>query len=148
MNTLKIKFVGHQTISYPVLSVSVMIDNINYILDPLQTEHEFVISYDKDQVTEHQFAIVIDGKQNYLEQLYQGKIFDDIPNLSYVIDQLLIDDHDIIPILLTRAKYYHNTNGETDSKIEEYTNWLGYDGRLQFRFLTPLFTWFIADYEF
>jgi hypothetical protein len=145
--TLEITIVGHQTIADPLLDVLLVIDDQSFTLDPTQI-NTIHVDYNIDQVVEHRFKLCINGKKEYLQKFYQNQLTQNIPDLAYIVDTIQVNNMDVTEILQTHAKYYHNTNGDTDLIVENYTNWFGCDGELVSSFKTPLFAWFIVDFEF
>lgn len=147
MARLTITINGHQTIPDPLLKISLSIDDQSFDINPTQSNTIYV-DYNIDQVVEHKFALLVDGKKDYLEQFYSGKLTQDIPNLSYIVDSIQFNNTDVTNILQTHAEYHHDMNGDSAPIVENYTNWFGCDGQLISNFKTPLFAWFIVDFEF
>jgi hypothetical protein len=147
MAQLTITIDGHQTIPNPLLKISLSIDDQIFNIDPTRP-NTIQFDYDIAQIVEHKFTLSIDGKKDYLEQFYFGKLTQNIPELSYVVDTIQFNNIDVTNILQTHAKYYHDMNGDSEPIIENYTNWFGCDGQLVSNFKTPLFAWFIVDFEF
>jgi hypothetical protein len=148
MNKLKIKICGQQNIVSPKLSVTLMIDNTQFVIDPCVYKHELEFEYDSSQITKHSIELKVDRKKEYLNKFYKQEILDDVPSLMYIIDSIESDGHSIFPIIEKTARYHHNTNGDSLDMVEDFTNVMGFDGTIKFTILTPMFTWFLTDFEF
>jgi hypothetical protein len=144
MSTLIITLNSRQTI--PGLNVSVQVDDV--VFPVIENHHEFAINYNPTTIKPHTFKIVVDGKKQLLQKLYNNKIDLDVPSMAFIIESIKFNDLDVTPFLQHLAKYTHDTNGDTDTIIENYTDWLGADGVLNFDFKTPIFTWLLKDFEF
>ena len=147
MPTLEITIDGHQNMSDPLLEVLLVIDDQSFIIDPTRA-NTIYFDYVIDRIVEHKLKLCINGKKEYLQKFYQNELTQNIPDLAYIVDSIQVDKMDVVGILQTHAKYYHNTNGDTDLIVENYNNWFGCDGELISSFKTPLFAWFIVDFEF
>ena len=145
MSKLIIALDSRQTI--PGLNVSVHVDDAVF---PVTENHqEFTIDYNSETINTHTFKIVVDGKKQLLQKLYNNKIDLDVPAMAFIIESIKFNDLDVTPFLQhLAAKYTHDTNGDTDTIVENYTDWLGADGALTFDFKTPIFTWLLKDFEF
>jgi len=148
MNTLLITLELHQNLDSPLLDIRVAIGNQQHSIDISQPIHYLEINYDSSCLQQHTVEFVISGKQIYLDQFFKNKITANIPELMCIIDRITVEGHDITPILIKKAKYYHNTNGDSDEIVYDYTNCLGFDGCIKFTITTPIFAWYLLDYEF
>jgi hypothetical protein len=151
-STITITIGTHQNIEHPKLDISLILDDQVFVFDSAKTLHEVTFEYDSTKISQHRFEFKVSGKQQHLEKFYVDSAHNistaDIPSMACIIDRIEFDGHDVTSILMNTSKYYHTTNGQTESMSEEYTNWLGYDGSIISTFLTPLFSWFIVDYKF
>ena len=86
----------------------------------------------------HQVSIKFSGKTG----IENNDVGDTIINISDV----RLQNIDIEPVLQRLAKYYHNTNGYSESLIDDYSNCIGFDGRLEFQLETPISNWFYKNY--
>ena len=149
MNSLPIIITGQHHNDYK-LSVTVGING-----QRLSSVNEFGnlnlnFEYDKNSVVRHEFELIVSGKTELLNSISSRPLErDNIISSAYIINSVHFGEYDVIPILATSAKYYH-TQHTNDNKrvIEDYTNWLGVDGILKFTFVTPLFAWFLSDFEY
>jgi len=106
--------------------------------------------YDKNAIVRHDFELIVTGKVQLLNSIDNFSVMrDQAIEAAYIIESMKFDDYDVMPILATAAKYYHTQNNSAKQPVvEDYTNWLGYDGAIKFTFVTPVFAWFLSDFEY
>lgn len=132
------------------LSVTIKInDNILSSVNN-QGNSKFNFEYNEKVIVRHEFDLVITGKTELLNSVNDDSMIkNQVIDSAYIINNIQFDNYDVIPILMTSSKYYHTQNNNVeDCIVEDYTNWLGYDGVLKFTFVTPLFAWFLSDFEY
>lgn len=132
------------------LSVAVKINN--NILSTANAHGNINVNfeYDENAVVRHEFELIVTGKVQLLNSIDNFSIIKDHAiESAYIIEGVKFEEYDVTPILATAAKYYHTqNNNSTQVLIEDYTNWLGYDGIVKFTFVTPVFAWFLSDFEY
>ena len=86
---------------------------------------------------------------NQVKIMFAGKtqVENDIAaQTAIIINDIKLQDIDIEPVLHKIARYHHSTNGYTDPITTEYTNFVGFDGTIEFNLDTPVSTWFYKNY--
>lgn len=96
------------------------------------------IDFDDQQDQKYHISFVFVGKEN-VENEY-------VADTAITIDSISINGIDLEPVLSRTAQYKHNTNGQTDFIQSEYTDFVGFDGSINFEFGTPIFKWLYQNY--
>lgn len=106
--------------------------------------------YNENLIARHEFELVVNGKVELLKSINNNPTArDHLIDSAYIIDSIKFGEYDVVPILLKSAKYHHTQNNNIEEcVVEDYTNWLGCDGVVKFTFVTPLFAWFLSDFEY
>lgn len=142
MKSLLIEISGHQTIPSPGVHLTLQIGDTVYNFNTNLQIQTWQFEYDDSKINYYDAAITLHNKKYLIDNSNQN-----LSNLCYVIDSFSIDGNDISDILMSSAQYRHCSNESTEV-IEPYTNWLGYDGSLEFRLITPIFCLWLLDYKF
>ena len=149
MNNLPVIITGHHHNNYN-LSVTAKING--QVLSSVDTQGTLNLNfeYNENLVVRHEFEIIVNGKVELLKSIHNNPtVREQLINSAYIINSVKFGEYDVTPILLKSAKYYHTQNNNvTECVAEDYTNWLGCDGIVKFTFVTPLFAWFLSDFEY
>jgi len=92
-----------------------------------------------DQVDKnYNIKFCFSGKENVADEF--------VAETAITIDSITANGIDISPILVRDAIYTHNTNGQTKTITTEYTDFIGFDGTIEFQIQTPIFKWLYRNY--
>jgi len=121
------------------IQVSCLVDDvIQWSADVLDSPEVLEIKFDDRVEQVYKIKFVFAGKEN-VENEY-------VTDAAIIIDAVTADGVDLTPVLCRRANYIHNTNGQSDIVKTEYTDFVGFDGSIEFEFETPIFKWLYRNY--
>ena len=113
-------------------------NQLNWSTDVLDRQETIILEFDDRIDQNYLIKFVFTGKEN-VENEY-------VADTAVIIDSISVDGIDISSTLCRIAKYIHNTNGQTQTISAEYTDFVGFDGSIEFQFETPLFKWLYRNY--
>lgn len=119
------------------ISVNVAINNVVIWAKSVITSEDMQLEIN-DVVACNQVKITFAGKTQVDNSIAS--------QTAIVINNIKLQGVDIEPVLQKIATYRHNTNGYTDSITAEYTNFVGFDGVIEFNLDTPVSNWFYKNY--
>jgi hypothetical protein len=113
-------------------------DQVHWLADVMQQQETLQLELDDCVDCSYSIKFVFAGKEN-VENEY-------VADTAVIINSITVDGIDISPVLARIAKYTHNTNGQTPTVSAEYTDFVGFDGVIEFQFETPVFRWLYRNY--
>jgi hypothetical protein len=121
------------------IRVSCVVDNITkWSACVLESKEVMEIKFDDQDQQVYQVRFVFSGKEN-VENEY-------VTDAAVIIDNITADSVDLTPVLSRIAQYVHNTNGQSDIIKTQYTDFVGFDGSIDFELETPMFKWLYKNY--
>jgi hypothetical protein len=141
MDTSKFSFQYRAT--GPGLAVAVFVDG-QQKSSQLATDEFVTFEYDiPDDDTTHAIEVQLLGKTDDHTVLDdQGNIISD---RVVEIANIMLDDMDSTDLLIKRATYIHNFNGNGDTIADEFYGIMGCNGTVRFEFSTPVYIWLLEN---
>lgn len=97
--------------------------------------------FDDSQEQEHVIEIEMLGKiQDHTQVDDQGMILQD---RVIEIQKMCLDDIELGYLLTQVAGYHHDGNGTGEPRVEKFFGTMGCNGRVEFRFTSPLYLWLL-----
>ena len=129
-----------ETTSSKALHVMILINEL-CVYDAFVSDHKikYLLQYDPTAIQQHKFQLVLGGKRKLIDS-------DNDVDTCLKINKINFNDLDVIPCI--QGSYKHDSNGFGKSVSEEFGQWLGADGVIEFMFYTPISYWFSAKYPF
>jgi len=120
--------------------VSCVVDNVvQWTSIVLGSSEEFEIKFNDQTEQVYQIKFVFAGKEN-IENEY-------VADTAIIIDKVTANGIDLTPMLPRIAQYVHRTNGQSDIVKTQYTDFVGFDGAIEFNLETPVFKWLYRNYS-
>ena len=107
--------------------------------NPQQIVHEF----DDADNADHLLTITLSGKlPKHTEVDDQGNIVSD---LLVNVSQFSLESVPIDHVVWRQSKYYHDFNGTQPSITDEFFGDMGCNGRVEFKFSSPVYIWLLEN---
>jgi hypothetical protein len=130
---------SNTTHQMPIQVSCVVNDVIQWSADVLDSSEVLEIKFDDRVEQVYKIKFVFAGKEN-VENEY-------VTDTAIIIDAVTANGVDLTPVLCRSANYIHNTNGQSDVVKAQYTDFVGFDGSIEFEFETPIFKWLYRNYS-
>lgn len=96
---------------------------------------------------EHYFKIVLKNKNK--ERPNQHTKIDDqgsiISDAMIAVSNVIVNDIEIDSLVLKKSQYVHDSNGREVIAVHKFYGNLGYNGRVQLKFSTPVYLWMLEN---
>ena len=100
-------------------------------------ESKFEIEFDDRIDHRYEISINLSGKSG-VETAEAG-------DTTILIDEMSLDGMDVLPIFERIGKYTHSGNGYLEQQEISFTTYLGFDGKVDLSFETPIWKWFYRN---
>ena len=125
------------------LGIEVWVDKIQ-ILDNSHVTQLIPVAHVMDETEQsHELRIILKNKLPEHTQIDdQGRIVSDA---RLVISNVMFDQIPLGQILIDRAVYQHNFNGQKDTVQEKFYGQMGCNGTVSLQFNTPVYVWLLEN---
>lgn len=142
MQKAEIAFLARAT--GPDLRLSVILDGQEIqSLEPTAEDQKISLQINDDIESEHCLSLIMSGKQmDHTKIDDQGQIVED---RMIEITDVRMDDIELGYIFTQLAKYTHDHNGTSEITTVPFYGTMGCNGRVDFRFNTPVYLWLLEN---
>ena len=119
------------------ISVSLIVDDRVIQTSEVIDVSEFEIEFDDRVNHRHEVILRLSGKSG-VETTEAG-------DTTILIEQILLEDMDVLPVFERIGKYVHSGNGYLEPQEIPFTTYLGFDGDVDLSFETPIWKWFYRN---
>lgn len=107
--------------------------------DSVTVRHDLADADDAD----HVLSFELQGKlPEHTAVNERGEILQD---RLVLIQDLAFDDIALGYMFTELAQYHHDTNGTTDSQVDQFHGIMGCNGRVDLKFSTPIYLWLLEN---
>jgi hypothetical protein len=110
---------------------------------PSDTMQEMIHEFDDAIEKEHVVEFEMSGKlPDHTRITESGEIVED---RTISITDVTIDDIELGYLFTQVSQYHHDLNGTADPVIDKFYGVMGCNGRVEFRFFSPVYLWLLEN---
>jgi len=118
-------------------------DTVIYDAEPVTNPTTVAYEFDDTEERDHVVSFEMQGKRSDHTKISDtGQILED---RCVIITDIAFDDIQLGNMVSEVAHYYHDTNGNTDSVIDQFYGTMGCNGRVEIHFSTPIYLWLLEN---